>query len=412
MNQEPIESQWRAFWNDVLQRQHWIEQDLVRRIGCDKTSVSNWVNGKYAPGAANIVNLIELGFLNEAEERRLIELRLLDYGFSRASLARVARACAGSPQALTLLRQAMGQDGIPPAPTRILALSPFPGKSLIFFNMILTGITERAGNLGYEVLVKPIWDLKAKRPLHEYYHDLRDLRGVIAITCHVADSSWVDDCRGAEIPLVLVHDNVDPQHLVGQGKIAVLAEKLDGLNNLVRHLVLIHECRHLRVVITDYRTPHHANRRKKIEEIKQAVAECAQDAQCPDGVTFDEGCDVKIAREYTYAEGRRLAEEEHLLDGDVDAVICMQDVVAQAVADIAAARGTRTGRRVLVTGYDNSDVAQDHELTTVDQHLRPTGREAVNQLHYLARRRLATIPKPVEWPISTSLVTGSCCAET
>lgn len=213
------------------------------------------------------------------------------------------------------------------------------------------------------------------------------------MACHVQSTSWIGECRQARLPLVLVHDNIRRAQLEDIGQTAVLVEDLKGLQELVTHLVQRHGCRHLHVAIGDY-TRHH-NRARKMREIIEAAKPL---------VTIHATRDVHIVREYTYAEGCRLAEELLATGGAVDAVICLADSLAQGVWDVMRA----AGQPVRVTGYDNSTVARDFDLTSVVQNLPDLGEEAVIDLDYLARYPGAN-PLLARLTHTALVARSSCC---
>jgi DNA-binding LacI/PurR family transcriptional regulator len=221
------------------------------------------------------------------------------------------------------------------------------------------------------MLIQPVPNRKAKAPLKDYYADLGSLKGIIAINCHVADSTWLDECQANDVPLVLIHDNVSPERYEGSSIVSSLWEDLSGLVDCLDHLVLDHKCANVRVVIAN--PEDHLHRRRKLDLI-QKRAEVL-------GIPLDPTKHVHIVGQHTYVDGLNVGREIIASDEEAQAVLCLSDEVALAVW-----QGTqRRGRPLRVTGFDNTPLAEHFGLASVDHHRRLTAERAILQLSSAAR---------------------------
>jgi DNA-binding LacI/PurR family transcriptional regulator len=87
---------------------------------------------------------------------------------------------------------------------------------------------------------------------------------------------------------------------------------------------------------------------------------------------------------------------------NLDAVFASNDQMALGVLRAAHLAGRRVPADIAVSGFDNTPDAAYFwpPLTTVDQHQRDVGREAVRVLNQLIEARLAGAPAPDPTTIS------------
>jgi DNA-binding LacI/PurR family transcriptional regulator len=227
---------------------------------------------------------------------------------------------------------------------RILVLCPLFGASSIYYSDLLTAIMQCASRYGYELSVQPIVDVKHKRPLHEYAH-LPSLSGVIAITCQVESSTWLAECREADLPIALIHDNIEEAKLKDSTVVSYLWPNLDGLRDLISHLIHDHQRRNICVVMVNPRG--HRIRQQKLDIIRNTVFQ----EGLPDLDVTDRD-HLFYVRTYTHEEGRSIVSEMLENNPTVDAVVCLADVTAVGIL-----QELKEHKRddILVTGFDNID---------------------------------------------------------
>lgn len=63
---------------------------------------------------------------------------------------------------------------------------------------------------------------------------------------------------------------------------------------------------------------------------------------------------------------------------EIDVFVCLSDVVAASISK----ENLKTGIKMAVTGYDNSDIARLFDLTTIDQKMEEMGKMAFEKLFY------------------------------
>ncbi len=280
----------------------------------------------------------------------------------------------------------------------ILVLCPMFGASSVYYSHLLTAITHCIDHYDdCKINIQPISDVKAKLHLQDYA-DLSTLDGVIAITCEVESSTWLKECKEEGIPLALIHDNVEEDNLKDTTVIFNLQPELNGLHDLVKHLISSHQRRNICVVMVN---PHgHRIRQRKLDIIQDAVREEELDFL---DVTDDKH--LFVIREYTHEEGQAIAREILLVNPTVDAVICLADTTAVGVLQEMKERKRED---ILVTGFDNVDLAARSQLTSVDQQLRDIGERAVTDLYYAIQHGVHGYEGPVFIP-TTLIARESCC---
>lgn len=400
---------WRDLW-DTIAQDHRMDrtafgQYLVRQLALDRGLVGQWMAGKALPTDGNLLALLEgvddhdRPILTDQEANALIRYRLESdrltgdlYPYIIRALRQVSRAASATPPMPALLRRSR--------PTRVLVLAPSPLDNPTYLTELYTGIMNKAASLGLDAPFMPIRSLKGKRPLRTYTL-LEDVVGVIAVTCDVQNSKWIAECAAGSLPLVLIHDTIPLDRLPAQGKITLFLEETGGLRLLVRHLIMTHQCRHLHVVTTPYRTPSpHPHRHRKVQAILDAAAEF--------GVPLREEACVHEIPTYTYRAATNLARDLLETEPDIDGIICLQDVVAAGIADVVR----HIGRKVYVTGYDNSRWAQEFGLTCVGQSLEEIGEAAVLEVRRLADMQQTGDEKPMMILTHTvPTLRRSCCPE-
>lgn len=357
----------REFWTDFFRDREGdlTPAGLARRLKINDYDISKWKTARNGMDPFNIELVLTSGILNPDEVSRFLRVNLQHKGFT--------------PNSFPYFGEVFAKD-VPRSATahkHILALYPFPGKSVAFFTKLLIGISRRAQqeHIYVDAPIVPI-EKRASISLQTYHGtDLTNLYGVIAISCHVRGSTWLAECREANLPLVLIDDDMPPSDLRedGAGPVSYIWENMTGLQRNVKHLFHDHGCRHFRIVTI--RPSEHLQAHRKVEAIV-AAAHLQQIQILPQHIF--------TVNTYSYSEGRRIAEGYLVDDTEADAIICLQDDLAHGVIDGLA----RYDKRLRVTGYDNSDIAEQLGITSVDQHLVSLGELAVQEI-----RRLATLDK-------------------
>ncbi len=320
-----------------------------------------------------------------------------------------AKQAAGAPPSNPNVSVAPVPTNVQSSPTiverqngqkRILVLCPLFGASNIYYSSLLTAIMDCAARYDYALSIQAIKDVRYKRPLHTYA-PLPSLSGVIAITCQVAGSSWLKECRDAGLPLVLIHDNIEESNLKDSTVVSYLWPDLDGLRDLVSHLIRDHQRRNLCVVMVN--AHGHRVRQQKLDIIRNTV----QQAGLRDLDVTDREHLFHV-HAYTHVEGRSIVGEILETNPTVDAIVCLADVTAIGI--LSELRERKRGD-ILVTGFDDIDLAEQFQLTSVDQQIETTGDRALVDLHRAIQNRIFGFTQPTYIP-TTLKKRASCCAPT
>lgn len=221
------------------------------------------------------------------------------------------------------------------------------------------------------------------------------LNGIIAITCQVEDSSWLEECKTNSIPLVLIHDNIREDKLKNSSVVSFIRPNLNALNELVNHLIKDHHRRNICVVMASAK--NHLIRQEKLKYITRALQQS--------GVPFDERKHLFLVSEYSCKEGGRIVEEIREVNPGIDAIISLADVTAVGIKQKLKDLGIDS---VLVTGFDNIELAEQFDLTSIDQQLKITGDRALLALDNAIKNEILTFRETTYIP-TTLIVRGSCC---
>src|SRR6266566_7291825 len=350
----------RKFWERFFELRHWKHRHLATVLGVSDDVVSKWVNGRNAISPEHLSQLLDSGCLSDNDEiGDLVRLSLRALGFSDQGIHHIGVGVAGLREPLQPLDQGHRQPWI-------LVLTPLRGTSPFFYSGLLQELTVRSARADVRLLIQPVADRRAKARLRDLYADLASLRGVIAINCHVGNSTWVDECQSSGVPLVLVHDNLPPERYESMSHVSSLWEDLRGLEDCVDHLAQEHGCTGIRVVMPS--PTNHFQRQRKLDAIRTRAK--------TNRVFFDPASHVHVVAGHGYSDGREAGRAIAGSDEDADAVICLSDEVGLGVWQEAQ----RRGRSLRVTGFDNSPLGEHFDLTTVDHHRRLTAERALLQL--------------------------------
>lgn len=277
---------------------------------------------------------------------------------------------------------------------KILILSPLFGTSGVYYAQIIQSIIRKAHIYGYQTLIHPV-DVTHKLPLLAYFNPPKEIDGIIAITCQIIESSWIRECLEYGIPIVLVHDNIDDSHLVNTSVVSSLKPELTGLKELTRHLVRDHHVHNISIVMVD---PHnHAIRQAKLRTLIDTITSS--------GLEFDKSTQLFFVPAYSVDEGSRIADSILRINPKTEAVISLADTTAVGLQK-AFEREERN--HILITGFDNIDMAEEFNITSVDQQLKVTGERAFMDIMNAIEDRSFQLAGTTYIP-TTFIKRGSCC---
>lgn len=114
--------------------------------------------------------------------------------------------------------------------------------------------------------------------------------------------------------------------------------------------------------------------------------------------------DYVVNGDWTRKSGYEIAGQ--LLDEGVDAIFCMNDLMAGGVYDLMEERGLQVGRDVAVSGYDNREVSSYYkpELTTMELPLCDIGHSACRKVIEMISNK----DKDKMWPDGKIIIEEQC----
>ncbi len=185
------------------------------------------------------------------------------------------------------------------------------------------------------------------------------------------------------IPYVILEEHAG--HKAG---ISIIADNYHGMYEVVEHLVRDHGCRRITYLAGPHSNTDARERREAVYDVMKKY-----------GIPFDES-HVEYG-DYSECVEPQIARLFGRIP-DMDAMICANDIMADAVYKECAKRGLVVGRDIAVTGYDDCDVAESMNppLTTVLQNVYDMGHMALEsalQLILDGKARTIVMPAQVKY---------------
>ncbi len=237
--------------------------------------------------------------------------------------------------------------------------SPSPG----FYTEILKGVKKEARKYNYYVDIYDVSEDEEK----DFFINMPFLGMVdaIIIVSSKVSAEPLFPLIKRNIPVVLIHPWRKAENAPITNSIipdtAVFSQLLD-------HLFKEQQFRN--PVLISLHPKNHTIREMKIKLFKDALVKYS--------IPFDEEKSLFIIEQHTFSEGERAFKELSSINPEIDVFICLSDVVAASVSMAIS----KQGRKIAVTGYDNSDIAKLFNLTTINQKMEETGKTAFEKLFY------------------------------
>ncbi len=240
-----------------------------------------------------------------------------------------------------------------------LTNSPNP----IFYTQILRGVKKEAQKYGFYV---DIYDISEKEE-SRFFSDMPFLGmvdGLIIVSGRFR-KDYSETLLKKKLPVVLVHPW---EKITIPPVVEIVDPDTNILYNLLVHLFSFHRYRNPAFVSL---TPeNHSIRSKKVSLFKKSIDSF--------NIKVNSDENIFIIDSHTFREGKRILKSILKTIPNVDVIICMSDIVAASVIYELK----KMGRKIAVTGYDNSDIAELFSITTVDQKMEETGRISFERLYY------------------------------
>jgi|GEM_PF-3358854 len=251
----------------------------------------------------------------------------------------------------------------------VATICPLFGASKVYYTDLLSAIWRQCVTQGYELLVVPLMDPYRKNRLITHFSQLPTVSGVILITCQVEGSSWLEECHALNLPVVLIHDNIPQDKAKGYSVVSYIRPRLDALTELVNILVQERKAKNFSLVMVS--PQNHAIRKEKLSIVENALM--------AHGQALDACRQIFTINEYSYEAGIDVVDRIIEKNPSTDAIVSLADVTAVGILRRLVQVGL--SNKILVTGFDNVDIAVHNGLTTIDQQLEATGEQALNDLH-------------------------------
>jgi len=237
--------------------------------------------------------------------------------------------------------------------------SPNPG----FYTEILKGVKREAQKYNFYV---DIYDV-AENEEEDFFVNMPFLGmvdAIIVVSSRLSAKSYSPLIK-RNIPVVLVH----PRRKVEDAPVTnSIVPDTEVFSQLLDHL--FEEKQLKNPVLVSLHPEDHDIRKRKIQLFKAGLAKW--------NLPFDVDKHLFFIEQHTFSEGKKAFKELSSINPDIDAFVCLSDVVAVSIC----MEIVKNDRKAAVTGYDHSDMARLFDLTTIDQKMEETGRIAFEKLFY------------------------------
>ena len=232
-----------------------------------------------------------------------------------------------------------------------------------FYTEILKGVKNEAQKYGFYV---DIYDV-AEDKEQDFFNNMPFLGMVdalIIVSSKIMSEPLLPLVK-RNIPVVLVHAwrKVEQAPIVNS-----VRPDTEVFTQLLDHL--FGDCMYTKPVLISLHPKNHIIRKRKIELFKEALSKY--------NLPFDREKNLFIIERHTFYEGKRAYQELISRNSNIDVFVCLSDTVAASICR----EMEKEKRNIAVTGYDNSDIAELFNLTTIDQKMEETGRIAFEKLFY------------------------------
>lgn len=232
-----------------------------------------------------------------------------------------------------------------------------------FYTEILKGVKKEAKKYGFYI---DIYDV-AENEEENFFSNMPFLGMVDALIIVSSKMTSEPLLRLVQrnIPVVLVHPwrKVEEVPIVNS-----IIPDTEVFTQLLDHL--FSDVKYRKPVLISLHPKNHIIRKHKIELFKKALYK--------NNIPFEREKNLFIIERHNFSEGKRAYRELISSNPEIDVFICLSDIVAASICR----EMEREKREIAVTGYDNSDIAELFNLTTIDQKMEETGRVAFEKLFY------------------------------
>jgi LacI family repressor for deo operon, udp, cdd, tsx, nupC, and nupG len=239
---------------------------------------------------------------------------------------------------------------------------------------VLNGIHDAAGELGYRVVVNYIG--RSRERMASYFDALfyGNVDGALLYSAFYNDNDLIKLSR--TIPVVQCCSYLE---IPNAFRVSIDEEK--AAYDVTTHLIML-GCRRIGLASPDLPGAQEAFPAKRERGYRRALAE--------HGITYDPSIVLRCVTSYdkAYRIGQRFA----ALEKPVDALFCLQDILAVGVLQALKDAGISVPRDMALAGFDNFELSRlcRPRLTTISQPFYELGSVAAKMLVSRIRGEVAT----------------------
>ena len=126
-----------------------------------------------------------------------------------------------------------------------------------------------------------------------------------------------------------------------------------------------------------FRSPVLISLHPKNHMVRQHKIAYFKDAMMEHGLHFDKDRNIQYINQHSFTEAQAAYKEIETSGYTPDVYVCLSDLVATGICRELQ----KSGRKIAVTGHDNSHISTLFKLTTIDQKMNETGRIAFERLY-------------------------------
>jgi DNA-binding LacI/PurR family transcriptional regulator len=252
----------------------------------------------------------------------------------------------------------------------------------------LRGVSDVMENCDYEFTV---YNIEGEQRRKALFSDLPRADGLIVMSMTLSQSD-VNALKRSELPVVLI-DSDHPEF------ISIVEDSHEGARKATQYLI---DLGHKRIgfiggPLSDFMNFENTSTNRRLKGFKQtlqsAQIEIDNDLIAIDNKNYIDEKSVKSAREFIKTMLR--------LDHPPTAIFASADMLAMGALQGAREIGIRVPEDLSIVGYDDIEIAEYLDLTTINQQLQESGRQGAE---LILKAITSGVYQPIQEQLPTNLV--------
>ena len=232
-----------------------------------------------------------------------------------------------------------------------------------FYVEILKGVKEEASKLGYSIDIFDI-EMNQEKTFFKKLPFIGLVDGIITASLDL-DDELLKSIAEYNIPILNIYGKNRPtiKPVIGS-----IMPDTQILNSLMKHLFV--DCGYKNPIMISLVPENHVVRNENIGIYTESLRS--------NGIKYNEDENLIYISKHSFSEGKKVYAQIKPKIDNYDVIVCLSDVVATAISREL----DKDGKKIAVTGMDNSVISTLYDITTIDKKMYRTGQIAFEKLFY------------------------------